>query len=100
MKTGFGFDRESAQTNLLFATDPLPNALELSYSARADERADGECPFLTPDAAVQVVREAVVPLWFDASAEGSEIVIRDTVAGLELTPSCPMASCWSRPCWP
>lgn len=80
----FGFDRETAQTNLLFGTDPLPNALELSYSARVTERADGEWSFLTPDAAVQLTYEAVVPLWFDASAEGSEIVIRDTVAGLEL----------------
>lgn len=80
----FGFDRETAQTNLLFGIDPLPNALELSYSARVTERADGEWSFLTPDAAVQVTYEAVVPLWFDASAEGSEIVIRDTVAGLEL----------------
>lgn len=80
----FNFDRETAQTNLLFGTDPLPNALELSYSARVTERADGEWSFLTPDAAVQVTYEAVVPLWFDASAEGSEIVIRDTIAGLEL----------------
>lgn len=80
----FRFDRESAQTNALFATDPLPNALEFAYSARADERADGSLSFLTPDAAVHVVREAVVPLWFDESAEGSEIVIRDTIAGLEL----------------
>lgn len=80
----FGFDRETAQTNLLFGTDPLPNALELSYSARVTGRADGEWSFITPDAAVQLTYEAVVPLWFDASAEGSEIVIRDTVAGLEL----------------
>ncbi len=80
----FRFDRESAQTNALFATDPLPNALEFAYSARADERADGSLSFLTPDAAVHVVREAVVPLWFDESAEGSEIVIRDTITGLEL----------------
>ncbi len=80
----FRFDRESAQTNALFATDPLPNALEFAYSARAGERADGSQSFLTPDAAVHVVREAVVPLWFDESAEGSEIVIRDTITGLEL----------------
>lgn len=80
----FGFDRETAQTNLLFGTDPLPNALELSYSARVTGRDDGEWSFITPDAAVQLTYEAVLPLWFDASAEGSEIVIRDTVAGLEL----------------
>ena len=80
----FRFDRESAQTNALFATDPLPNALEFAYSAQAGERTDGQWSFLTPDAAVHVVREAVVPLWFDESAEGSEIVIRDTITGLEL----------------